>query len=140
MAKQKTTKVFIAALLGIFLFAGLAQAALVNCGGNGTVGGVPQAPCTIGDMIGTIKLIVNFLLSWAWLISILFIVVAGIQMVMAGGNQETLTKAKTSLSHAIVGFIIILCSFVLINLVVGLLTGAGGLDPAALMNAFLLVP
>ncbi len=124
-------------MLGL-VAANFTSAALVNCGGYGETG--KQPPCGIGDLIGTVRLIINFLLSWAWLVSILFIVISGFRMVFSGGNEEAVTTAKTSLGYAIGGFIIIMLSFVILNLVVGFITGAGSLSSDALFDAFKLVP
>lgn len=129
---------FLTVFLFIALFfANTSSAALVNCGGYNQAGVVTQ--CSIGDLIGTIKLIINYLLSFAWLVSVLFIVISGVRMILAQGNEEALTTAKASLTNAIVGFIIILTSFIVLNLVVGFLTGGGALDIDALTNAFDLV-
>lgn len=102
-----------------------ASAALVTCTND----------CTIGTLIATVRLIVNFLLSWAWLVSIVFIVWAGISMMLAGGNEERLTSAKTTLRNAILGFVVILLSFIILNSVIKLITGSGDL-----INAFDLIP
>jgi hypothetical protein len=119
-------------ILGLFI-ANFASAAIVNCGTRSN-----PDPCTIGDLITTLRLIVNTLLSWAWLVSIVMIVWSGFQMVMAAGNEEALSKAKASLTNAILGFVLILISFVLVNFVIGLLTG--DFNPGALQDAFHLLP
>lgn len=136
LMKPKIKIIFISFLLTFLLFANLTSAALVNCGGYNP-DRTPQAPCTIGNLIGTIQLVINFLLSWAWLISILLIVISGFRMVFSAGNEERVSQARTSLSQAILGFIIILISFVMLNLVIGLLTG--NFDFNALKNTFDLV-
>jgi hypothetical protein len=66
------------------------------------------------------------------------IVVAGFRMVFAAGNEEAIGAAKTNLSSAIIGFVLILFSFVIVNLVVGIVTGNLGVD--AISNAFKLLP
>ena len=135
--KSKIQIIFLLCLT-LLLFANVSHAALIQCSGNNPNGSA-GSPCTIGDLVGTVRLIINFLLSWAWLVSMLFIVISGIRMVIAQGNEEDLAVAKAGLSNAIIGFILILLSFVILNLVVGILTG-GGLNPSALTNAFNLVP
>ena len=123
------TKIAVFSIIGLLVANFASAIALVNC--KGTV----ASPCDIPKLLETIRLVINFLLSWAWLISILFIVYSGIRMVLAGGNEERLSTAKTSLNHAIVGFVIILVSFILINTVIGILTGGGNI-----IDAFRLVP
>jgi len=132
-------KIIFAICLLMLVFANFSQAALVNCGSYNE-NGTRQSDCTLGSLIDTVGLIINFLLSWAWLVSILFIVVSGIRMVLSGGNEERLSSAKASLSNAIIGFILILLSFVIINLVIGLFTGGSTLGPNAFLDAFRLIP
>lgn len=137
--KSKFNRITALSIIGLFGFLNFANAAFVNCGGYDE-DGTKMPECDIPTLILTINVIINFLLSWAWLISLVFIVWSGIQMTFSGGNEETLTKAKASLSNAVIGFIIIMIAFVLLNFVVGLLTGTGGLDANALKNAFRLIP
>ena len=105
---------------GVFLFAAnYAQADLVKCGGPG------ETPCTIPDLIKTVVGIINFLLSWAWLVSTLFIVWSGWNMLDNGGNEESIATAKTSFKQAVIGFFLIMASFVLVNFIVSILFGSG---------------
>lgn len=135
--KSKIKIIFLVFLVGLLLFANTPSVAqafqLINCGSSSPAGN--QTPCGIGDLLYTVRLLINFLLSVAWLVSILFIVVSGVRMILAQGNEESLTKAKASLSNAIIGFIIILTSFIILNLVVGFLTGG----ESGLTNAFDLI-
>jgi hypothetical protein len=124
MTSKKVRIIFFSFLLAILFFANVSQAALVTCGGHNDDGTV-QPACTIPDLIKTVLNIINFLLSWAWLVAVIFIVWAGWGMIGAGGNEEEVTKAKATLSNAIIGFFIIMASFVLVNWAVSLLTGNG---------------
>jgi hypothetical protein len=60
-------------------------------------------------------------------------------MISAGGNEEEITKAKGTLSNAIIGFFLIMAAFVLINWIVSLLSGDGVPRIGALMQAFNLI-
>jgi len=137
MIKNKGKTLLVCIMLGLAV-SNFAFAALVNCGGHNPDGTVNQ--CGIGDLIGTIRVIINFLLSWAWLVSVFMIVLSGFRMIFARGDTEAISSAKTSLTHAIVGFILILLSFVILNLVVGLITGGGNLNSSSIFDAFRLVP
>src|ERR1700733_5868579 len=114
--KKINQKIYIFVIL-FLLIPAVSFAQIVGCGHNQA--GENQNPCTIGDLIGTIKYIINFLLSWAWLVAIFLIVVSGFRMIIARGDTEAISSAKTSLNNAIMGFIIILLSFIILNLVVG---------------------
>ena len=94
--------------------ANFASAAIINCSDD----------CTIRDLVRTVERVVNFLLFYAWLIALIFIVISGIRLVFSAGNEEVVSKARTSLNNAIIGFILILVSFVLINFVIFTLSGS----------------
>lgn len=120
--KQKT-KLFLITLAFFAAFAFWAKAAIVTCGGPS------QPECQIIDIVYTVQRIINFLLAWAWLVTIFFILWSGWDMINSGGNQEAVTKAKAGLTQAIIGFFLVMASYLLINLIVGILTGSG--DPRA---------
>lgn len=46
-------------------------------------------------------------------------------MLNSGGNSENIEEAKTTFKQAVIGFFLIMASFVLINFVVGILFGSG---------------
>lgn len=72
--------------------------------------------------------IVNFFLFFLGFIATIMIIYGGILYVTSGGEQEKIDKAKKILLYAIVGIIIILLSFAVVNTI---LTGAGTANPAA---------
>lgn len=124
MAKQKIKITFYAFLAVMLLFANFASAQLVNCGGYNPDGS-RQTDCAVSDLIFTIERIINFLLAWAWLLAVFFILWGGWEMINAGGNEEGITKGKDTFKHAIIGFFLIMAAYLLVNLFVGLLTGTG---------------
>jgi len=129
-------------LLGLS-FTNFAAAAIITCGQASAVEPLPQNPtpeqtaayhaaiaaneCKLSDLILTIERIINFLLSWAWIICIFYIMWAGYNMIAAGGNSEALQDAKTQLRNAIVGFFLIMAAYLIINWIVAIFsTGQAG--------------
>jgi len=49
-------------------------------------------------------------------LSLFFIILGGIQWMMSGGEKEKLAKAKGTVTYAIVGLIVALGSFVMVNI------------------------
>lgn len=109
---------------------------LVKCGQHAA----GSNECTISDLILTVANLINFLLSWAWLVAVLFIVWAGWTMINAGGNEEGITKGKAALSNAIIGFFLIMVSFVLLNFILSILTGDNQFTTQNLIESFKLLP
>jgi len=81
----------------------------VPCGNPG------QRACTIGDIFTGTAAIINFFIAFAGLYAITFIIVSGIRMVLAAGNPTKITAARKSMASSIIGFVIVLISFVSIN-------------------------
>lgn len=69
--------------------------------------------------------IVNFFLGFLGLIAVIMIIYGGITYVTSAGNEEKAGEAKKIIMYAIVGIIIVLISFALVNTVIGgVATGA----------------
>ena len=67
---------------------------------------------------------VNFVLGFLGLAAIIMIIYGGFMYVTAAGAEEKTTKGKKSVTYAIVGIVIILISFALVNTVIrGIGTG-----------------
>ncbi|MBX4191747.1 MAG: hypothetical protein KW804_03035 [Candidatus Doudnabacteria bacterium] len=123
------TLVMLGLTVGSFAVAQKSQEGLVSCGRNDSLPANPtvqqrkEKQCKLSDLIYLLARIINFLLAWAWLISIFYIMWAGYNMITAAGNAEGIATAKTTFSHAIIGFFLIMGSYLLINWIVSLLTG-----------------
>ncbi len=85
-------------------------------GGSGFVicGNQADNPCTIGHLFIAIVMIINYLISVAGLVALLFIVIAGVQMTMSRG-EEWHTAAKKRLGGAVGGLVLVALAFVLVN-------------------------
>lgn len=77
---------------------------------------------TEGDLRTLIQTVLNYFLGFLGLLTVIFIIYAGILYVTAGGNDENTTKAKGIIKNAAIGLIIILLSFALVNFVLGAFT------------------
>jgi hypothetical protein len=66
--------------------------------------------------------IVNFILYFLGLIAVIMVIYGGITYVISAGNQESVEKAKKIIMYAVIGLIIVLISFALVNTI---LSGAG---------------
>jgi hypothetical protein len=77
---------------------------------------------TEGDLRSLIRTVLNYFLGFLGLLTVIFIIYAGILYVTAAGNDENTTKAKGIIKNAAIGLIIILLSFALVNFVLGAFT------------------
>src|SRR3989338_6033179 len=83
-----------------------------------TLADYPHADCQLGHLFVLIIRTINYLISMAALVAMYFIVTAGFGMVTALGNAEKIQSSKESISHAVIGFAIVILAFVFVNLLV----------------------
>lgn len=88
----------------------------------GGVGGLAQATQNL-TLTQLIVRIINIMLLLAGVVAVLFMVIGGYFYMTAAGNQEQVEKGKNTAVNAIIGLIIIILSFVIINVIVNLVSG-----------------
>ncbi len=88
-----------------------------NSGKSGLVpcGNTVDKPCTVEDIFNVFVIITNYLIGIAGLIAIISIVYAGFSMVMAAGRTEAIASGKKRLTNSVIGLILIMLAFVIIN-------------------------
>ncbi len=122
-AKAKT--IFYSLLVTLMFAASKVSAqarGLVGCGGTG------PTECKIGDLFLVVIALINYLLSLAGFVAMVFIVWAGWSMVVAGGNEEKIEGAKAAFSDAIIGFFLLLIAYLLIDAIINILSGSHLVD------------
>lgn len=90
--------------------------------------GQPDSLFGIG---GTFNTITNVLLFAVGALSVLMLIFGGLRYVVSGGNQTAVTGAKNTILYAIVGLVVALLAYAVINFVLSTLlpgTGTGGTD------------
>ena len=79
-------------------------------------GPTPALPSTAtGDVRTSIVGILNFLLGFLALLAVVFVVVGGVRILVAGGNQEQVQAGKKTIIYAIVGLMIVFFARILIG-------------------------
>lgn len=71
----------------------------------------------VGD--GTITNIFNVVLAAAGVITVVVIVWAGIQFMIARGDPEKVKTARNNILYSVIGLVIVIFSFVILNFVIG---------------------
>lgn len=97
----------------------------VPCGNEYDKDGKITNPCKFPDLIIMIVRVINYLISVAAIVAMYQVLSAGFWLTAALGNPEKIEQNKKALSHAVVGFGIIILAFVMVNLLVSGLFGTG---------------
>jgi len=130
MSKRKfgvvTTAVSLAlGTLSSFLFAPALYAAdlTIQAGADASHG--ESQPSNLFGAAGIFTTISSTLLYIIGALSVIMIIVGGLRYVVSGGNTASVTAAKNTILYAIVGIVVALLAYAIINFVLGsLLPGA----------------
>mgnify|MGYP007060687272 CR=1 FL=1 len=100
--------------------------------------GSGDLPSNLGEATGgesslraIIVKVINYFLGFLGLVAVIMIIYGGFTYVTAAGKQEAVDSAKKTILYAIVGIVIILLSFAIVNTVVGVAGGGDTPAPAA---------
>ncbi len=122
MKKVILQLVVINLVLGAFLFLPLplhAQQQEVNQGLTGLSSifgsGAGTRSRSVPELLAYI---IKILLVLSGIIAILFVIIGGYQYITSGGNAETATKGQRTVTNAVIGIVIIILSYVIVNAVV----------------------
>lgn len=104
-------------VMGLLLvgYAPAAMAQLITAGDQ--PGNIAAATGGEGSARTLIVNIVNFFLFFLGLIATIMIIYGGVTYVTAGGEQDKLDSAKKIIMYAVVGIVIVLLSFAIVNTV-----------------------
>lgn len=93
-----------------------------------TTGGIGGNPYGLpsGSIYNIVATIVGWLLAMFGLLGIFGFVVSGIMYLLAAGEEDMAKKAKKGLMYSIIGIIVGLSGYVIMQAVSGLLSGVGG--------------
>lgn len=123
MKQLKTILTSLALIFGLSLsFAGTSYAAgtidlfpSTACNGNTTI-----CPDKNGDgVFALVKTIINVLLTVAGITAVIMIIIGGIRYVTSNGEQAHIKSAKDTILYAIVGLVVTILAFAIVNFVVG---------------------
>ncbi len=83
--------------------------------------------CAAGtDINSLIRTIINWLLGIAFAVAVLFLIIGGFQYIVSAGNEEAAEKGKSTAVNALIGVVIIILSYVIVNVVANFVSRPGG--------------
>lgn len=95
-----------------------AKIGLDQSGGNNdkTCGPDKNQQCTLGDRITQI---INILLFLIGAVAVIMIIIGGIRYVLSNGDSSQITGAKNTIMYAVIGLVVALLAYAIVNFVVG---------------------
>ena len=105
-------------IFSFFIFNSVFAAGLVPCGGR------DEAPCKFCDLFKLGQNIINFLLEKVSpALAIAFIIYGGIMMMLGSGNPQKLKKSQDIIWSVVIGVVIALTVWIILNTFFHLMTG-----------------
>ncbi|MBA3723970.1 MAG: hypothetical protein H0W89_03710 [Candidatus Levybacteria bacterium] len=89
---------------------GCTQTVAVPGGGNAQIATLNCLPVVFSN-------VVNALLMFVGTVAVVFIVYAGIQLVMSGGDPKKVAAARQIITYALLGLVLVLLSFFIIAII-----------------------
>ncbi len=127
----KIVKAFIPSILSAAFVLSIATAPLVGAfdatvqDGADAARGSQQTADLFGST-GIFRTITNVLLFVLGAVSVIMIIIGGLRYVISGGNSTAVTAAKNTILYAIVGVIVALLAYAIINFVLNSFAASGG--------------
>lgn len=90
---------------------------------KGSPSGGPTIPCDFCDGLVVAKNIIGFLSEVAFSVAVLMIVYGAVKLAMAGGSEERVTEGKKVITNAVIGLVIALAAWLIVNELLHLLSG-----------------
>lgn len=104
------------AVLPVLQPVGTASAQTLQDGAD-SAQGTDQAADLFGDG-GIFQTITNVLLFIIGAISVIMLIIGGIRYVVSGGDQAAVTAAKNTILYAVVGIVVAILAYALVNFVI----------------------
>jgi type IV secretory pathway VirB2 component (pilin) len=92
---------------------------ILNQIANGVIQAPDSLPQTTADSADTIKSLVTYSGVLAAAISVLIIVIAGVQLIISSGEPGKVSKARTAIVYAVVGLVVALSAVTITSFVGG---------------------
>lgn len=81
--------------------------------------------CTEGSIVDIFRLVINWALAIAFILAVIFLIYGGFQYIFAGGNEDTAKAGRTTIFNALIGIVIIVLSYIIVQIVYRFVSGQG---------------
>lgn len=78
-----------------------------------------QKPAEVGDIVKVLENIIRLLAPAAGIAFLIMLLVGGFQFVTSGGDPKAAGQARTTLTYAIIGIILVVASWLILTIIKG---------------------
>ena len=132
---KKIVKSCSAILAPSYLFlASIASAASINIwAGTGPTTGsdagktcnVAASGCSLCDGLKVAINVVNIITTLAVVVTVAMVIYGAIRLMLSGGSEQAVKDARGIITSAIIGFIIVLCGWIIVNTFIHIISPSG---------------
>lgn len=135
MSNKITSMIAAIALMGASIVVGSSAVSAVACPNGSIHAGENKnslAECNLEDtsnnLMSTVSTIINVIIGVVGIVSVIFIVIGGLSYVTSAGDPGKAKKAKDTILYAVIGLIVAVLAFAIVNFVLASVFsgGAGG--------------
>lgn len=98
-----------------------------KCGGAEITTGGPQGPCDFCDGVVVTSNIIEYALQLAVLLAVAMIVYGGVLIMTSAGDDSKLKEGRSRIVSAIVGLVVALAAWLIVNEIFHLLAGGASI-------------
>lgn len=84
---------------------------------TGCVSNVTPPNAATGSLTDNIKNIINVMLLIIGIVAVIMLIVGGFRYVLSNGNEKAVSGAKDTILYAVIGIVVALLSFAIVNFV-----------------------
>lgn len=79
--------------------------------------------CNEGGLAEIFVTVINWALAIAFILAVIFLIYGGFRYILAGGNEEGAKAGRTAIFNALIGVVIIVLSYVIVQIVYRFVSG-----------------
>lgn len=81
--------------------------------------------CSEGSVASIFRLIINWALAIAFIAAVVVLIYGGFRYITSAGNADSATTGKTAIINALIGIVIIVLSYIIVQIVYRFVSGQG---------------
>ncbi len=81
--------------------------------------------CGETNIADLFKTVAEWALGIAFILAVIFLIYGGFRYILAGGNEESAKAGRTAIFNALIGIVIIVLSFIVVQIVYNFVAGGG---------------
>jgi heme/copper-type cytochrome/quinol oxidase subunit 2 len=81
--------------------------------------------CSEGSIASIFRLIINWALAIAFIAAVIILIYGGFLYITSAGNTDQAGKGKTAIQNALIGIVIIVLSYIIVQIVFRFVSGSG---------------